>query len=76
MIDGEQAYKIGLVNHVVPQNEAGDAAYLKALEVAEQIIPNVSIFIILQIRINQSQCNITVNTIFISSQWNSPMLIT
>ena len=43
VIDGEEAYKIGLVNHVVPQNEAGDAAYLKALEVAEQIIPNVSV---------------------------------
>lgn len=37
IVDGEQAHKIGLVNYVVTQNEEGNAAYLKALEVAMQI---------------------------------------
>ena len=32
--------KIGLVNHAVPQNENGDAAFQKSLEVAEKIVPN------------------------------------
>ncbi len=32
--------QIGLVNHAVPQNESGDAAYQKALEVAQEILPN------------------------------------
>jgi len=32
--------QIGLVNHCVSQNEAGDAAYLKALEVAREMLPN------------------------------------
>jgi len=32
-----QAHQIGLVNHVVTQNENGDAAYLKALELAKEI---------------------------------------
>ena len=43
VLDGEQAASIGLVNHVVPQNEAGDAAYIKAMEIAQRINPNVSI---------------------------------
>ena len=41
VLDGEQAGQIGLVNASVEQNEAGDAAYQKAIELAEQIIPNV-----------------------------------
>uniref|UniRef100_H2ZD68 Uncharacterized protein n=1 Tax=Ciona savignyi TaxID=51511 RepID=H2ZD68_CIOSA len=39
VIDGNQAHKIGLVNHVVPQNENGDAAFLRALELAKEIVP-------------------------------------
>lgn len=30
----------GLVNHCVAQNEDGNAAYAKALEIAREIIPN------------------------------------
>lgn len=30
----------GLVNHAVKQNEAGDAAYQKAVEIAQEIVPN------------------------------------
>lgn len=31
---------LGVVNHVVEQNEKGDAAFLRALELAEEILPN------------------------------------
>merc|ERR1712226_721119 len=40
MITGKEAASIRLVNHSVPQNENGDAAFEKALEVADQILPN------------------------------------
>lgn len=40
-IDGAHAKEIGMVNHVVCQNEDGDAAYQKCIEIAEQIVPNV-----------------------------------
>lgn len=37
VLSGEEAKEIGLVEHVVPQNEEGDAAYRKALEIAMEI---------------------------------------
>lgn len=37
---GSEASKMGVVNHSVPQNENGDAAYLRALQLAEEILPN------------------------------------
>ncbi|KAG7166638.1 Methylglutaconyl-CoA hydratase-like [Homarus americanus] len=40
VLDGRQAAEIGLVNHVTSQNETGDAAYLKALEIAKAITLN------------------------------------
>ncbi|XP_017880307.1 methylglutaconyl-CoA hydratase, mitochondrial [Ceratina calcarata] len=40
IVDGEEAMKIGLVNQVVPQNKAGDAAYEAALSIAREILPN------------------------------------
>uniref|UniRef100_A0A1B0BED9 Enoyl-CoA hydratase n=1 Tax=Glossina palpalis gambiensis TaxID=67801 RepID=A0A1B0BED9_9MUSC len=37
---GADAQRMGIVNHVVAQNKSGDAAYLKAVSLAEEILPN------------------------------------
>nr|ACO10235.1 Methylglutaconyl-CoA hydratase, mitochondrial precursor [Caligus rogercresseyi] len=37
---GEEAEKIGVVNHAVPQNTDGNAAFHKAMEIAKAILPN------------------------------------
>uniref|UniRef100_A0A1A9V7K5 Enoyl-CoA hydratase n=1 Tax=Glossina austeni TaxID=7395 RepID=A0A1A9V7K5_GLOAU len=37
---GADAQRMGIVNHVVSQNKSGDAAYLKAVSLAEEILPN------------------------------------
>ncbi|XP_048451303.1 methylglutaconyl-CoA hydratase, mitochondrial isoform X2 [Rhincodon typus] len=42
VLDGTEAKVIGLVNHVVEQNEAGDAAYRRALSLAREFIPQVN----------------------------------
>ena len=42
MIDGDEALKHGIVNYSVPQNAAGDAAFVKALEISRLINQNVS----------------------------------
>ncbi|KAL8595174.1 hypothetical protein ACOMHN_013847 [Nucella lapillus] len=39
VLDGEQAREMGVVNHAVPQNTQGDAAYLRALDLAMDILP-------------------------------------
>ncbi|XP_069794804.1 enoyl-CoA hydratase domain-containing protein 2, mitochondrial isoform X1 [Narcine bancroftii] len=38
-VDGKQAASIGLVNDAVTQNDLGDAAYQKALDLAKEILP-------------------------------------
>jgi len=38
-VDGNQAAALGLVNHTIPQNENGDAAYHRAIQLAEEILP-------------------------------------
>ncbi|KAH8354966.1 hypothetical protein KR093_003022 [Drosophila rubida] len=40
VFDGVEAKELGLVNHVVQQNESKDAAYQRALKIAEEILPN------------------------------------
>ncbi|XP_039254982.2 methylglutaconyl-CoA hydratase, mitochondrial-like [Styela clava] len=39
VVKGEEAKTLGIVNHVVKQNENGDAAYLKSLDLAREILP-------------------------------------
>ncbi|KAM6034709.1 methylglutaconyl-CoA hydratase, mitochondrial isoform 4-T5 [Chlamydotis macqueenii] len=39
VVDGEEAKSIGLISHVVEQNEAGDAAYRRALALAKEFLP-------------------------------------
>jgi len=41
VVDGTEAHGLGLVNHVVDQNDSGDAAFHRSMEIAQQIIPNV-----------------------------------
>ncbi len=40
-MDGQQAYDIRLVNEVVKQNEQLNAAYKRALEIAQEIVQQV-----------------------------------
>nr|XP_013806077.1 PREDICTED: enoyl-CoA hydratase domain-containing protein 2, mitochondrial isoform X3 [Apteryx mantelli mantelli] len=42
-IDGHQAFSMGLVNHTVPQNDEGDAAYQRALTLAKEILPQAPV---------------------------------
>ena len=39
---GTEAADVGLVEHVVKQNDEGNAAYIKALEIARDICSKVS----------------------------------
>lgn len=41
VVDGAEACRLGLANHSVEQNDRGDAAYLRALELAREINPQV-----------------------------------
>jgi len=40
LVNGKVAEEMGIVNHCVAQNEAGDAAYQRALLLAQEIVPN------------------------------------
>ncbi|XP_066471059.1 methylglutaconyl-CoA hydratase, mitochondrial isoform X2 [Tiliqua scincoides] len=39
VVDGEEAKSIGLISHLVEQNDAGDAAYRRALVLAQEFLP-------------------------------------
>ncbi|XP_034565028.1 methylglutaconyl-CoA hydratase, mitochondrial [Notolabrus celidotus] len=39
VIDGKEAHRLGLVSHSVEQNDSGDAAYQRALELSREINP-------------------------------------
>lgn len=40
ILNAVEAKHLGIVNHVIEQNERKDAAYLKSLELAKKILPN------------------------------------
>ncbi|XP_076447508.1 enoyl-CoA hydratase domain-containing protein 2, mitochondrial-like isoform X2 [Babylonia areolata] len=39
VVDGDKAEEMGLVNHSVPQNSDGNAAFLRSLDLADEILP-------------------------------------
>ncbi|XP_023483319.2 methylglutaconyl-CoA hydratase, mitochondrial isoform X3 [Equus caballus] len=39
VLDGQEAKAVGLVSHVLEQNQEGDAAYRKALDLAREFLP-------------------------------------
>ncbi|KAL4008948.1 hypothetical protein ACER0C_002800 [Sarotherodon galilaeus] len=54
VVDGTQAQQMGLVSHSVEQNNSGDAAYLRALELPREINPQGPIAIrMAKLAINQ-----------------------
>ncbi|XP_018600429.1 methylglutaconyl-CoA hydratase, mitochondrial isoform X2 [Scleropages formosus] len=54
VVDGAQAKELGLVNHVVEQNNSGDAAYRRALDLAREFLPQGPIAIrMAKLAINQ-----------------------
>uniref|UniRef100_A0A8C3GB76 AU RNA binding protein/enoyl-CoA hydratase n=1 Tax=Cyclopterus lumpus TaxID=8103 RepID=A0A8C3GB76_CYCLU len=54
VVDGTEACRLGLANHSVEQNSCGDAAYLRALELAREINPQGPIAIrMAKLAINQ-----------------------
>lgn len=40
IFNGDEAQRLGIVNHAVKQNNTGDAAFKRALDLAEEILPN------------------------------------
>ena len=45
VLTGQEAFNVGLAEHVVSQNGTLDAAYEKALELAKAIITNVRVLL-------------------------------
>ena len=39
VLDGQEAKSVGLISHVLEQNQEGDAAYRKALDLAREVLP-------------------------------------
>lgn len=43
VLDGQEAKAVGLISHVLEQNQEGDAAYRKALDLAREFLPQVPV---------------------------------
>ena len=43
VLDGQEAKAVGLISHVLEQNNEGDAAYRKALDLAREFLPQVPV---------------------------------
>ena len=65
VVTGQEAHDIGLVEQVVPANEDGNAAYLKALEIAQEISTKV-----------EQYCYYSMRTIYIHIICIRPYLCT
>ncbi|XP_020832349.1 methylglutaconyl-CoA hydratase, mitochondrial isoform X1 [Phascolarctos cinereus] len=54
VLDGQEAKSIGLISHVLEQNEKGDAAYRKALALAKEFLPQGPVAVrVAKLAINQ-----------------------
>ncbi|KFO22168.1 Methylglutaconyl-CoA hydratase, mitochondrial [Fukomys damarensis] len=54
VLDGQEAKAVGLVSHVLEQNQEGDAAYRKALDLAREFLPQGPVAVrVAKLAINQ-----------------------
>uniref|UniRef100_A0A4X1SE46 AU RNA binding methylglutaconyl-CoA hydratase n=1 Tax=Sus scrofa TaxID=9823 RepID=A0A4X1SE46_PIG len=54
VLDGQEAKAVGLISHVLEQNQEGDAAYRKALDLAREFLPQGPVAIrVAKLAINQ-----------------------
>ncbi|XP_053435003.1 methylglutaconyl-CoA hydratase, mitochondrial isoform X2 [Nycticebus coucang] len=44
VLDGQEAKAVGLISHVLEQNQEGDAAYRKALDLAREFLPQCGVW--------------------------------
>uniref|UniRef100_W5KWN5 AU RNA binding protein/enoyl-CoA hydratase n=1 Tax=Astyanax mexicanus TaxID=7994 RepID=W5KWN5_ASTMX len=72
VIDGSEAKALGLANHAVEQNKSGDAAYLRALDLAREFNPQGPIAVrMAKLAINQGievRLHVEVNYIVIPTK--------
>lgn len=62
VVDGSSAHKLGIVNHVVPQSTNGDAAYVKALQLAREILPNGPVAVEMAKKAINRGCQLDLNS--------------
>nr|XP_055166405.1 methylglutaconyl-CoA hydratase, mitochondrial isoform X2 [Nyctereutes procyonoides] len=54
VLDGQEAKAVGLISHVLEQNQEGDAAYRKALDLAREFLPQGPVAVrVAKLAINQ-----------------------
>lgn len=59
VLDGQEAKAVGLISHVLEQNQEGDAAYKKALDLAKEFLPQVCL---VTFPLVESLCNNSTKT--------------
>lgn len=64
ILNGHEAKDLGIVNHVVAQNEANDAAYQKAISIASEILPNGPIGVRMAKKAIDNGLQVDINTGF------------
>ncbi|TSS11574.1 Methylglutaconyl-CoA hydratase, mitochondrial [Bagarius yarrelli] len=76
VVDGAEAKTLGLVNHAVEQNKSGDAAYLRALELAREFNPQGPIAVrMAKLAINQGiEVDLTTGLAIEEACYAQPML--
>ncbi len=71
VLDGNAAHKIGLVNHVVEQNKEGDAAYHRALGLAQEIAVNGPVAVrMAKLAMNFGSVRLTFLNLFLKVYFN------